>query len=629
VWWEDNDGDGHGTSDAETTACWVEDEVPLGFVRAGNMPPDCNDEDPGIYPGAQELWFDPVLNDCIGTLNTVSMDSVEATMSGRGAGEYLGKSVRGIGYFFSCDPYRLVGPDEEPCEDEGQRPDIAMAAPSEGSHGPSSGAVYIMDTEHDGDALRTTLLGGVAINRLGRHLTAAGDLNLDGFDDLLIGTQDDYAFVFFGGQPRDTVATLNTHHKSEQIAVYVAEEEGDEIGASGAGMVGFCKDGDPGLALGAPRSASLGDGAGRVYIFPNPEVTSTIDLHEARAMTDSAPAEELEDDGEIEDTGIIDDEPLTGTPLAEIWVVEPEPDGAGALFGHQVTNIGDFDGDGIDELLIGAPSGDWGETDAGRVYLLTARDFDVEGTGAPSAGTSETGFTREIFADALLRVDGKSEGDQLGQVVAAAGDFNGDGYRDVVIAATGITSSPQPGRVYIWLGLHSAEGEPDLEDMLLKIDDAADITIEANLSLGAGNFGAALSTAGPLLAIRPGQVAGDLDGDGRGDLLIGSPDVDDPAYAAGGVLLVYGGILGTWGAEDLMQPPDSEDSGGSEERSGFSRVGALFTGATAYNLGAAVDGPGDIDGDGHPDLLLGAPGADLLGVGTGAGAVFFLSGVEG
>ncbi len=646
VWWEDNDGDGHGTSAAAVTACWLEDEIPDGYVRAGSSQADCNDDDPGIYPDAQELWYDEVLNDCSGELNTRAMGSEDAVMTGRSPGEFLGKAIRGIGYFFACDPQSVHMSD---CVDEGQLPDIAVSAPSEYTNGPSSGAVYLLDSDETDDRLRTTLLGSSAINRLGRYLTAPGDLNQDGFDDLIIGSQDDYAFVIFGGNARDTVATMSTHHKSEQIAVYVAEDEGDELGASGVGLMNFCGDGGPDLALGAPQSATLGDGSGYVYIFLDAGRNSTINIAEMRMGVDTAPPEDVEEDefggssshgtgtgdtgmDTTDDTDGTDGTTEETTDIPEAWEVAPESDGLGALFGQTLASLGDFDGDGMSDLLIGAPSGDWGETDAGRIYLLTADDFamDDEGdTGGPDVSDElpTFGFTRKIYADDLMRIDGKFEGDRLGQTIAPAGDFNGDGYQDFVVAATGITSSPRPGRVYIVLGEAKGIGE-DTSEVPYKIDDMADVFIEPDITLGEGNFGLSIAPAGPLRNLTESRTPGDLDGDGISDLLIGSPDVDTPAYAAGRVYLVYGGILGTWDIEDLLLPSELSEEG-IDGGSGYTRVGAMFTGHAGYNLGFAVDGPGDIDGDGFADLLLGAPGADVLGSGTGTGALFFLSGVDG
>jgi len=693
VWWEDQDRDGHGTPDAETTACWIEEEVPDGFLRAGSTTPDCDDDNvavypgvaafetdetlctidhdldgfgamapanpnhesgtdcdddnPAVYPNALELWYDQVLNDCLGELNTVSISVANEYMSGISAGDYLGKAVRGTGYFFHCDP------SQTDCEDTGQRPGYAVAAPSEDTHGPSSGAVYLVDPDFDDD-VRLTLLGSSQINRLGRYLIAAGDLNEDTHHDLLVGTQDDYAYVIFGAMDVTTdVVTLSPRHKTTALAVYVAEETGDDLGSSGSGLMNFSGDGNPDLALGAPMSASIGDGAGRVYIFPEAARSSTINLAEIRAgistdvedETDVLDEPEEEEFGDVEDTGR-DDEGDTGSEVeepvgaeeatwAEVWTIEPEADGAGALFGQSLADIGDFNGDGHHELVIGAPSGDWSETDAGRIYLLRSEDFNTDESDSGASGftsfeeeSAVGGFTKEISATDLVRVDGKFEGERAGQVVASAGDFNGDGLRDIVISATGVQSSPKPGRIYIWLGTTSIY-EGGIPGAVLKIDEAAQVTIEPDIALGEANFGASVSTAGPLLGVPSIKTPGDLDGDGMADLLIGSPDADSPAYASGRVYLVYGGITGFWDIDDLMVQPGSESGTEGDGRTGFIRTGAMFYGDAAYSLGYAVDGPGDISGDGHPDLLLGAPGADLYEIGTGPGAAFILTGVDG
>jgi hypothetical protein len=163
---------------------------------------------------------------------------------------------------------------------------------------------------------------------------------------------------------------------------------------------------------------------------------------------------------------------------------------------------------------------------------------------------------------------GDEAGDDLGHAVAAAGDVNGDGVPDIT---AGAHDSADPGTVRVYSG---ADGS-----VLLEFSGASNSDF----------FGRAVAGAG------------DLDGDGHDDVLVGVPQ-DDTAGSNAGRAWAYSGadgsVLHVWSG-------DSPDDG----------------------FGSGVSGAGDFDGDGCLDVMVGAPGGDDAGMGTGRVTIF--SGADG
>ncbi|MEW5702233.1 MAG: FG-GAP-like repeat-containing protein [Candidatus Zixiibacteriota bacterium] len=265
-------------------------------------------------------------------------------------------------------------------------------------------------------------------------------------------------------------------------------------------------------------------------------------------------------------------------------------------FGSAVAAAGDVNRDGYDDILVGANANDAGAFNAGRAYLFYGRsgpfpiaipagsadliitgnteaDYlgssvaglgDVDGDtlpdlliGAPSYTVGTPGPGRAFIysgkTGALVRTfTGEAGGDQFGLAVANAGDANGDGIDDVIIGAQGNDAAgPQAGRAYLYSGSTGA---------LLHI-----LTGEAS----GGNFGAAVAGTG------------DVTGDGRADILVGAP------YLETGRAYVFSGVDGA----------------------------QLYTheGAIAESqLGAALCGTGDVDGDLRADYAVAAPGQDRI-----------------
>jgi Ca2+-binding RTX toxin-like protein len=408
-------------------------------------------------------------------------------------------------------------------------------------------------------------------------LANIGDVNGDGFNDLLLGDptknfQSGGAAVVFGhagGVP--AVVNVDTMDAATGFRI---QGHGGSTGAAVGAAGDLNGDGYADLVIGAPQSTngsafvifghtgSFGDG------FGSPNDFTAI---------------------------------LNGKNGFEI---------AGAAFGdnagRSVASVGDINGDGYDDLMIGAPGADpAGKSSAGSAYVVFghAGGFDAKIDLSTVNGT--TGF----------RLDGAAFGSQSGYAVGAAGDVNGDGFADMVVAGTNATAivfghggsfaSPvdlgalNGGNGFVINGGRSVSSAGDIngdgyDDVIVGDTGlvvfghkgAFDAAINA-ASLNGGN-GFSILQAGATVA-----KAGDVNGDGYDDYLV-SHSLD--AGHAGETYLVFG-HAGSFGAQlDLTKLTESK---------GF-KLDGINSGDYS---GAAVSAAGDINGDGYDDLVIGAIGA--------------------
>lgn len=247
----------------------------------------------------------------------------------------------------------------------------------------------------------------------------------------------------------------------------------------------------------------------------------------------------------------------------------------------------DLDGDGHPEIVVGARSADPSESASGRSYALF--------------GNQERPFARSIDLGTLgpsqvVLIDGEAEGDRSGIAVGSAGDLDGDGFEDVVIGARGSDRpADKGGAVYVLYG-------DDTPETRVRLDE---------LEEGQGSaLGSAI--ASEILGTRV-SPAGDLNADGLGDALFGAPGTDPPVtepptpQIAGHTYVLFGATQ-RLAAETAPEPP------------ALLRV----VGVNSRDLaGIAIGAAGDVDGDGFADFLIGAPGADPNGSGSGAAYLVF------
>jgi len=258
----------------------------------------------------------------------------------------------------------------------------------------------------------------------------------------------------------------------------------------------------------------------------------------------------------------------------------------GDASGFSVSSAGDVNGDGFDDVIIGAPSGDGpgnGRERAGEAYVVFGSEDGLPATVDLATLTPAQGFV--IYGGNLF--------DSAGISVGAAGDVNGDGFADVIVGAFAADPVGSEGYVrdlagasYVIFGKET----PVTVD-LAALDPSAGVTL---IGPGSGDFsGRSVSTAG------------DVNGDGYDDLIVGAfagDGKDNISFNSGDSYVIYGDP-GLQGDLDLAHLTPQQ---------GFAIHGADVYDQAGYSVSAA----GDINGDGFDDLLIGARFGEAYGAGN-------------
>ncbi len=257
--------------------------------------------------------------------------------------------------------------------------------------------------------------------------------------------------------------------------------------------------------------------------------------------------------------------------------------------GRSVAAAGDVNGDGIDDLIIGASGADPGAIDgAGSTYVVFGKTSPWAATLELSALDGTTGF----------RLDGTNVFDASGYSVASAGDVNGDGFADMIVGAYAADPGGRTtaGSTYVVFG--KSGGWAPATD-LSTLDGTTGFRLDGTVASDQSGYSVA--------------SAGDVNGDGLADIIIGAYRVE-PAIAneAGAAYVVFGRTSG-FAASASLSTLDGTN--------GFRLEGVANLDFTGWSVASA----GDVNGDGFGDVIIGAYGVDF-GVATRAGAAYVVFG---
>lgn len=558
-------------------------------------------------------------------------------------------------------------------------------------------AVYPVLVDPVATTQNTLLLGSVTNARFGKSVATAGDLNGDGYSDVVVGARD-----YNNGQSNEGAAFVYYGSANGIGTVPNVVLESDQVGASFGNAVSTAGDvngdGFSDLLVGAPNWESdlaMLSSEGAIFIYHG-SATGISTVPSATRRANSAAKYmgwSVACAGDIDNDGYSDI--ITGGWLAAYgqfnegaaWVYKGGPTGIAATpihrlernqgaaqFGYSVAGAGDVNGDGYSDVVVGSHAFDLAVANDGATFIYhggptnlgaglnpapatfftgpagtlrsswtVASAGDVNGDGfsdiitghylANNGGPLEEGVASihhgsptGVSTTASTILDGAQASAWFGRSVSSAGDMNGDGYADVIVGAVTFTAGQSlEGAAFLFLGSPAGvsttfhrryELNQPGANMGESVAVAGDVNGDgfSDVIVGAENFGGALlggvaiyhggtefTAATPTLSWSYGLTnglagtsvahAGDVNGDGYGDLIVGVPDATSTLAGEGIVHVHYGSTSGPTAAASVTL------AGGS--------AGARF--------GTCVATAGDVNGDGYADVMIGAPQTNGVG----------------
>ena len=380
--------------------------------------------------------------------------------------------------------------------------------------------------------------GGCHSAYSGFAISGAGDVNGDGLDDMIVsaygssGMANPVTYVVFG---KSNLSPVKLSALGTQGFEIRQEQASDKLGQSVSAAGDVNGDGLADLLVSANEfdPASSRYDAGRSYVVFGKASTTAVQLANVSAS--------------------IGGYAINGHTSLD-------------FSGRWLSSAGDVNGDGLADFIVGAYKADAGSVlDVGRSYVVYGKT------------ASNTAIELSALGTGGLVINGTVASDYSGWSVSAAGDVNGDGYADVIVGAyQADPNGTSSGRSYVVFGKPGG-GSIDL----------------ANVNNGVGGFAIQGERTGDLSGYSVSS-AGDVNGDGLADVIVGAPEGDSSGlFGDGRSFVVFGKTSGT-----AVQLTNISNGVG-----GFA-IGGIFSNT---DIGYSVSSAGDINGDGLADLLVGAP----------------------
>ena len=511
------------------------------------------------------------------------------------------------------------------------------------------------------DAIQNSVFSGNSpLSKFGFSISSAGDVNADGYDDIIVG-EPDYlfskgrAFIYFGGLEINTSPDI----------IFSGENSQDFFGSSVSGAGDLNNDGYNDVVIGAYGN-NFNTGKAYIYFGSN-SMDSTADVILTGEDTYSNFGVSVSNAGDVNNDGyedlIIGADSYNGyTGRAYLYYGGMSIDNISDVqftgiiystsFGHSVSGAGDVNGDNFDDIIIGAYGVSLGSGSADIYFGSSSMDNtsdvsisgifhsafgrsvscagDVNGDGFDDVVVGQdyygnnTGSAKIYLGSASMNnnpdiiLNGENSTDKFGWSVSGAGDINGDGFDDVISGAPDFSGGK--GKIYVYYGAASMDPYSDITKtgttssgyFGYSVSEAGDFNKDGFSDIIAGAYGMNISmgkvyfyqyrtdpprTVSDLtLSAEPGSGfgiissdAGDVNGDGYSDFITST------VYGTGKVFIYFGSM-------NMDNVPDFSKSG-------------------AYGFGQCVSGAGDVNGDGYDDVIIGWNSVNLNG--DGKAQIFF------